>query len=748
MIRGNWPLSAIVMTVTTVVGSVSGTPLARLLRGRQPQATEVGKPASQPTAGARGWPGRGASRALRRRFVPGRAVRVLGLAAVTAVLIAAGSPVAAVAGNTQPQLSQATWQHAIKQVKAQGKGCFTASYPVVQWRKTQCTTTPAHPFGPAHPAAPTQPAAPHPQYVGGDFDFAAKVTGNPMSTATGSFDYISPDSSESGQQFGSGPQLPNTYSLQLNTNTFATSDCSVSPPGSGCQGWEQFIYSTADDSIFVEWWLQNYDKTCPAGWATWGTSCFLDSDHTRLPFSTPSVPDLSTVSMTGTASASNGDSVTLTDGNRAATSVGVDALHLAPAWTTVEWAIVGDGSSNGGGTSEANFTSGSNLILKTTVNNGTANMTPTCVATSYTAETNNLHLAPGPGLGVNALQASEKYDPPTVGQTCADAYPIQTPAYDMYHAALSANGTLNGPNPMGGNGGASTFIANGDDIAGMPDGSSQVVAIGDDGTLFDGNVYTNTRYANGSWSGWAPIPGINGAPTFAASSVAITAMPDGSSKVLAVDPSGDVVLNTRPPGGGWSGWSTEATNFADTYEAQGMVAIAGLPDGDTQIAVIKSNGGMSADGAVYSELLHVGGGHNALLPMAGYGGASTFVASGVAAVSLPDGNSELAAIGDDFNAYDVKGYSGNWSGWQPVPSFQGENVDTVGIGASASGNVQIIIDTYDNAMSIDTQDPEGDWSGWNQLQVNPCAFIRDATITGMPDGSSQILSDFGNQCDD
>ena len=118
------------MTVTTVVGSVSGTPPARLLRGRQPQATEAGKPASQPTAGARGWPGRGASRAPRRRFVPGRAVRVLELAAVTAVLIAAGSPVAAVAGNTQPQLSQATWQHAIKQVKARVKA---ASLRPTRW---------------------------------------------------------------------------------------------------------------------------------------------------------------------------------------------------------------------------------------------------------------------------------------------------------------------------------------------------------------------------------------------------------------------------------------------------------------------------------------------------------------------------------------------------------------------------------------------------------------------------------------
>jgi hypothetical protein len=337
---------------------------------------------------------------------------------------------------------------------------------------------------------------------------------------------------------------------------------------------------------------------------------------------------------------------------------------------------------------------------------------------------------------VNALQAAENYEPPTVGQTCADSYPIQTPVTDTYHAVLSADGsTLNGPNPMGGYGGASTFAASSEGIAGMPDGSSQVVAIG-----AERDVYANTRAANGNWSGWALVPGLDGASGFEATSVAIAAMSNGSFEVLAVDLSGDVVLDSYSPTSGWSGWTTLATNFADTQIPQGAVAIAGLPNGDTQIAALGS------DDTVYSELLYPGGGNSGLLPMAGNGGASTFVAGGVAAVGLTDGNSELAAIGQDANVYDVSGYTGNWSGWQQVPSFNGEEVYTVGIGATTSGSVQVIVTTQYSAMSVNTEDSAGNWSGWNQLQINPCANIADSTITGMPDGSSQIFSDLGNLC--
>jgi hypothetical protein len=61
--------------------------------------------------------------------------------------------------------------------------------------------------------------------VGNGTDYAARVTGL-MSSATGSFDSVSGVTSETGQVNGSGPQVANTFSLQLNTNQFTTSMCS------------------------------------------------------------------------------------------------------------------------------------------------------------------------------------------------------------------------------------------------------------------------------------------------------------------------------------------------------------------------------------------------------------------------------------------------------------------------------------------------------------------------------------------
>ncbi|MER6198487.1 hypothetical protein ABT234_14130 [Streptomyces sp. NPDC001586] len=60
-----------------------------------------------------------------------------------------------------------------------------------------------------------------------------------------------------------------------------------------------------------------------------------------------------------------------------------------------------------------------------------------------------------------------------------------------------------------------------------PDGSAQLVAIGD-----DGNVYHRIRNAAGGWSPFQPIAGAGGASTFSAPRVRIAALPDGSAQLL------------------------------------------------------------------------------------------------------------------------------------------------------------------------------------------------------------------------
>ncbi len=65
-------------------------------------------------------------------------------------------------------------------------------------------------------------------------------------------------------------------------------------------------------------------------------------------------------------------------------------------------------------------------------------------------------------------------------------------------------------------------------IAALPDGSTQVAVVGG-----DGNVYHESRFANGNWSGFAAVQGPYGASVFPAQRAAIAGLPDGSSQLLA-----------------------------------------------------------------------------------------------------------------------------------------------------------------------------------------------------------------------
>jgi hypothetical protein len=328
------------------------------------------------------------------------------------MLTAIGSAAATAAGSTSPPVSATAWQHAMRQLNAPGKGCFAASYPNLRWRQTQCKPAPHHPYAPQPPAAP----APRPQIVGNGTDYMAGVTGSPLSSVTGSFDSISPGTTETQQV--SGKAVPNTFSLQLNTQLFTTPACSGSPAGSGCQGWEQFLYSTSYNGIAIQYWLANYDTTCPSGWNTYHSDCWKNSSGTHLSGPSLTAQGLTGVTLTGTASA-GGDSVTLTTPDQARTVSTGNVLDLAPNWTGAEWSVLGDCCGT-----QAVFSPGTTLILRTTVNNGSTNMIPSCVLRGFTGETNNLNLPAGPGLGEQALQSGETSSPPANAPSCADAYLI------------------------------------------------------------------------------------------------------------------------------------------------------------------------------------------------------------------------------------------------------------------------------------------------------------------------------------
>lgn len=272
------------------------------------------------------------------------------------------------------------WHQAMARLALPKKGCFRASYPAAAWEETECLT------------APSRPYVPH--IVGSGVDFAAAQTW-PISSITGSFQNITGLTSESGaNSFDAScnalSTAANTYSLQLNTNRFATSVCS----GASCKGWQQFLYSN-QGIVWMQYWLIGYSGTCPSGWTAFGAGyCYKNSAATSV--TTQSITNLGSLTLTGSATSGGQDRVTFATGSGSVFATASDSvLGLAPSWNSAEFNVVGDGCG-----SQAVFNSGATIGVKLAITNGTSN-SPICQTgaqfSGYTGESNNLNLVPSSG---------------------------------------------------------------------------------------------------------------------------------------------------------------------------------------------------------------------------------------------------------------------------------------------------------------------------------------------------------------
>jgi len=300
------------------------------------------------------------------------------------------------------------------ELRVPGTGCFKAAFPLVEWRQVSCVAPPHVPYDPRH--------RPTPFTVGGNNDFAARVTGS-MSAAEGSFDSVSGVTSETGQVGGQGAQVANVYTLQLNTNRFTTSVCSGSP-NMNCRGWQQFVYSSGSQAIFIQYWLIQYNSACPMGWITrvlpsapTDIYCYRNGASTASVARQP-ITNLTNLRLGASANPGGNDTVTMWVGNTAtAASNPGNTLNLGTGWMDAEFMIGGDGRS-----SQAMFNAGSTIAVRTTVHNGTRNA-PTCVVEGFTGETNNLNLVGTAAVGVGPSPAivSQQSNTLTSMRSCAAA---------------------------------------------------------------------------------------------------------------------------------------------------------------------------------------------------------------------------------------------------------------------------------------------------------------------------------------
>jgi hypothetical protein len=291
----------------------------------------------------------------------------------------------------QPQSakSQEDWRAAMSLHPLPKKGCFTSTYPAVDWQEVPC--------GPPS-QLPNLPAkGPRPRTVGGGAigsnDFTAQVPPcNPpchITAAIGSFDSVT------GVTSLSGPRGANAFTLQMNTQFTAN------PPAcsgiAGCQGWQQFVFSQTQcmgaPCLFIEYWLLNYGSSCPTTqWQSDGwNDCWFNSPTTAVPSQT--IPDLGSLIMTATVGSEDEVILATTNGLFAQEQDSVLNLQQlsGSAWASTEYNIVGDCC-----TSEASFNPGSTIVVRLSMLYGSITP-PACVPDSgTTGEYNNLNLVSTP----------------------------------------------------------------------------------------------------------------------------------------------------------------------------------------------------------------------------------------------------------------------------------------------------------------------------------------------------------------
>jgi len=336
--------------------------------------------------------------------------------------------------------TKAAWRSAIAQVREPGYGCYHAAYPALQWHAVTCV---AVPNGLAAPSAAAAAMYGAPAKIDGSgYDYGAQVPGL-ISRATGTFQHVSPHITEKGS-LGSvkGKKIANAFSLQLNTQFFATPLCSGSKNPASCTGWQQFTYgyqNRARGDIFIEYWLLNYDATCPMGWSSSVGDCYFNSPAAALPGGPLTAADLATVQFSASATAGGQDGVSLSVGSgQAALITARDSrLDLAAAWNTTEWGVFGVG-----GSVEAYFGLGTTLEAQTVLTASTPSA-PVCIKGTFTGESNNLKLASTPALGRQSspTMASRQTNGTTGTASCAVAGSSTTSTVTPISGATNGNGT-------------------------------------------------------------------------------------------------------------------------------------------------------------------------------------------------------------------------------------------------------------------------------------------------------------------
>jgi hypothetical protein len=279
----------------------------------------------------------------------------------------------------------------------------------------------------------------------------------------------------------------------------------------------------------------------------------------------------------------------------------------------------------------------------------------------------------------------------------------------LWHTTLSASGTWSGWTTVaGGNG--TPFVAKYAAVAAVPDGSgsSQILAVGTDSV-----VYHNIRYANGTWQGFQPLTGGNGTAWKTSTAPSITGLPDGSSQILVTATDGTLYHNTRTPTA-WTGWSTIAGGNGTPFVTKGAT-IAGTPDGSGSSQVLA----VATDGTVYHNIRYANGTWQGFQPLTGGNGTAWKTSTTPSITGLPNGSSQILVTSTDGTLYHNTRTPTAWTGWTTIPGGNGTpfvaHTDSLSAPADNSGTSQILASGTNDVLYRNVRAANGTWQGFQPL---------------------------------
>ncbi|MEU9506453.1 N-acetylmuramoyl-L-alanine amidase [Micromonospora sp. NPDC048170] len=304
----------------------------------------------------------------------------------------------------------------------------------------------------------------------------------------------------------------------------------------------------------------------------------------------------------------------------------------------------------------------------------------------------------------------------------------------MYHQSRNPNGSWTGFQPLAGYRTTAPGQARDMAITGMADRSAQLLIVGADSSIFH-----EIRNPNGTWTGLAPLAGM-GTPTPAAGSrVSIAGMPNGSAQVLIVGANSGIYHQIRNPNGTWTGFQP-ITGHGTTAPAAGTdVAITAMPDGSAQMLMVGAQNG------IYHQIRNPNGIWTGLAPLAGMGTPTPAAGSRVSIAGMPNGSVQVLIVGANSGIYhQIRNPNGTWTGFQPISGY-GTTAPAAGkdvaITAMPDGSAQILMVGADNGIYHKIRHPNGTWDSLQPLPgmgTPTTAAGSNVSIAGMPDGSAQV----------